>query len=255
MFPVLELELLRVPMFGLCIFLGFLLGSLLLRFRLKEDAQLRNYSLLWFQLTVATVLGGLLGARLWEAVKYPTLAIGDPFDISAGSAWYGGFLASTVIVLVLLVCRRVPILRTLDVMVPSVCLGQVLGRLGCFSGGCCFGVPTTMPWGVIVPNSQIPIPLHPSPLYEAGAYLIMFFVLLFMLRRRKNDGTVFASYAILTGTARFLIEYLRVNPRTFFGFTEAQVISICLVLCGMAILGVEVLKSSVLRAVKVAPAK
>ncbi len=162
--------------------------------------------------------------------------LGNPFDITQGSAWYGGFLTSTFLVLLLLVTKRLPILRTFDAMVPSVCLGQVCGRIGCFlSGDTCFGLPTNVPWGVILPDSRFQIPVHPTPIYEALSYFGVFLALLFVLRRKKEPGMVFASYALMVGIARFVIEFWRVNPKIFLGLTEAQIISLCMMVSGLAI--------------------
>lgn len=222
--------------------LGFILGSLLLRLFIQKDAEAYPSSLLWLKLSGAAAVGGLAGARLWEALKEPERSIGNPFDVTGGSAWYGGFLTATLLTLLLLRWLRLPILRTLDLMVPAVCLGQVLGRLGCFFSGCCFGILTTVPWGVILPGSHFPVPVHPTPLYEAGSYLMIFFALMFLLHPRKKDGVVFASYAILAGTARFLVEFLRVNPRIVLGLTEAQVISTFLIASGLTILSMQAVK-------------
>ncbi len=211
---------------------------------LGGDSRLSSYRLLWIALTAATVIGGLAGARMLEAIKEPLPHFENPFDLSAGSAWYGGFLTATGLVTVLLLVWGVPVLRTLDLMVPSVCLGQVFGRVGCFlSGDGCFGVATDVPWGVILSTSIFKNPVHPTPLYEAGSYLMIFFALLFLLQRRKKDGVVFASYAILAGTARFLVEFLRVNPRIVLGLTEAQVISTFLIASGLIILSLQAVKA------------
>lgn len=202
---------------------------------------LYSYQYLWIELTTATIVGGLIGARLWEALKESSIAIGNPFDITQGSAWYGGFLTSTMLVVFLLVGKRLPILRTLDVMIPSVCVGQVCGRIGCFlSGDTCFGLPTNLPWGVILPDSRFQIPVHPTPIYEALSYCGIFFMLLYILHRRKGAGIVFASYMLMVGIVRFVIEFWRVNPRSFFGLTEAQIISVCLMITGLTSFAIRI---------------
>ncbi len=225
--------------------LGFILGSLLLRLLIQKEAEAYSSSLLWLKISGAAAVGGLAGARLWEALKEPERSIGNPFDVTAGSAWYGGFLTATLLTLLLLRWLRLPILRTLDLTVPAVCLGQVLGRLGCFFSGCCYGLHTSLPWGVIAPGSRLQVPVHPTPLYEAASYLTIFFVLLVALRRRKKDGVVFASYIVFVGTARFFVEFLRVNARIAFGLTEAQIISLSLIALGLIILYVQLVKSKI----------
>jgi phosphatidylglycerol:prolipoprotein diacylglycerol transferase len=236
-FPIIEIGPVVFSTFRLSIFLGFFSGILLFRFYFKRDINLKQYTNLWIPVSVAAILGGLSGARLWEALKLADQPIGNPLDVTQGSTWYGGFLTASALDFVILLWFRAPILRFLDLIIPSVCLGQVLGRIGCFcAGDGCFGTPTDLPWGVVLPNASFSVPVHPTPLYEATSYAIVFAILIIVLHRQCDDGVVFALYAILAGGARFAIEFIRVNPRIFYGLTEAQLISAVLVVVGVVVL-------------------
>ncbi|HEX3086762.1 MAG TPA: prolipoprotein diacylglyceryl transferase family protein, partial [Pyrinomonadaceae bacterium] len=94
------------------------------------------------------------------------------------------------------------------------------GRQGCFAAGCCWGKPTNLPWGVQFTQAghevtDVPIDahLHPTQLYESFAMLIVFFFLLWLHKKKKFDGQVILVYAVIYATVRFLIEFVRDDPR------------------------------------------
>jgi phosphatidylglycerol---prolipoprotein diacylglyceryl transferase len=114
-----------------------------------------------------------------------------------------------------------------------------IGRLGChFAGDGDWGPPTTLPWGVAYPNAIVGwdfppgVRVHPTPIYETTAYLLVFAFL--WLRRSKPSapGTQFGWYLLLASTARFFLEFVRINPPLLFGLSEAQALSILLVSAG-----------------------
>ena len=102
-----------------------------------------------------------------------------------------------------------------------------MGRQGCFSAGCCWGKPTTLPWGVKFTElgheiTGVPpgVYLHPTQLYESFSMLIVFFFLLWLHRRRRFSGQVILFYALIYAAVRFVIEFLRDDPRgDIFGLT------------------------------------
>jgi phosphatidylglycerol:prolipoprotein diacylglycerol transferase len=130
-------------------------------------------------------------------------------------------------------------LVAVDCIAPGLALAHAIGRIGCeLSGDGDWGRETTLPWGMAYPNAIVgwPYPpdvrVHPAPLYEMLAYTIVFFILWSMRKRPHPDGTVFWWYLVLAPTARFLIEFIRINPRVLLGFSEAQLISVVLVAIG-----------------------
>ncbi|MCA1557942.1 MAG: prolipoprotein diacylglyceryl transferase [Acidobacteria bacterium] len=151
---------------------------------------------------------------------------------------------------------KLPWWKTADAFAPGVALGQSIGRLGCFSAGCCWGKPTGLPWGVhftekgheitgvpIHDDQFNPLYLHPTQLYEAGATLLFFFFLIWLHRRKRFSGQVILFYAVLYGAARFLIEFVRDDPRgdiagltTLTGLSTSQMISLMLGIAGLVIL-------------------
>jgi phosphatidylglycerol:prolipoprotein diacylglycerol transferase len=117
-----------------------------------------------------------------------------------------------------------------DLLAPAILLAQAIGRVGCTINGCCYGTPTSLPWGVIYthPDSFAPIgvAVHPTQVYEI-IYCLIFFVVLLKLRGRfQPDGSLFLIYLCLYSIWRFGISYLREGTPFLFGLQQAQVIAI-----------------------------
>jgi phosphatidylglycerol:prolipoprotein diacylglycerol transferase len=127
--------------------------------------------------------------------------------------------------------------KLVDAFIPGLALGHVLGRLGCFVAGCCYGKACdtgalaciAFPAGSVAHadrvrrgllSSSLPAtpPLHPTQLYEAGAELVIFCSLLLLRRRVRAPGAVALAYALLYGAARFAVELYRGDPARRFLF-------------------------------------
>ena len=161
---------------------------------------------------------------------------------SAG-VFYGGLIAAIAVALWYMWRHKMPTWTVTDVFAPGIALGHVVGRLGCLFAGCCFGKPTTMPWGITFHDkfaeqnagTTLGIPLHPTQLYEAGAELLILSVLLLTERKgRPFPGRTFWSYMFLYGVSRFAIEFYRGDSRGTIGFlsmslSTSQFISLLIV--------------------------
>jgi phosphatidylglycerol:prolipoprotein diacylglycerol transferase len=102
----------------------------------------------------------------------------------------------------------------MDVLAPPLVLAQAIGRMGCFMAGCCYGKPTEFPWAVTFknPNTLAPmgVPLHPTQLYHSIANLIIFCILFFFIRKRKQfNGQILCLYLCMYSIARFFLEFFR----------------------------------------------
>jgi len=138
---------------------------------------------------------------------------------------------------------KMSMLLMLDIASPAAAIGYGVGRIGCLiSGDGDYGTPTSLPWGMSFPNGLVPTTqrVHPTPIYEfLGAMLIGY--ILWRIGRRavgglRPAGEVFAFYLMLTGVARFLVEFIRINPRSFFGLTNAQAASVASMIFGIILL-------------------
>jgi len=160
--------------------------------------------------------------------------------LRSGGVFYGGLLGAIITGYFLMRRWKLPWWKTADACAPGIALGNVLGRQGCFSAGCCWGKPTNLPWGVRfselgheVTGVPLGTNLHPTQLYESFAMLIVFFFLLWLHKRKKFSGQVILAYVMIYATVRFLIEFVRDDPRgdifgltTLTGLSTSQMIGI-----------------------------
>jgi phosphatidylglycerol---prolipoprotein diacylglyceryl transferase len=131
--------------------------------------------------------------------------------------------------------KKMPALLGADLVMPAVALGIGITRIGCFLNGCCWGVPTSMPWGVTFPpESAAGVwqqfshcgPVHPTQLYSSAAGFLIFGLLLRLERYKKFNGYTLCLFVFLYGTKRFLIDFWRFYPsrEVHAGLTNNQYI-------------------------------
>ena len=161
-----------------------------------------------------------------------------------------GLLGAVLAGYLLMKRYQLPWWKTADACAPGIAIGNFFGRQGCFAAGCCWGKPTTLPWGVKftelgheitgVPTDTY---LHPTQLYESFAMLIVFIFLLWLHKRKRFSGQVILAYALLYAVIRFFIEFVRDDPRgDIFGLTSltglstSQLISIVVGISALVIL-------------------
>ena len=253
MIPFLHLGPLTIPTFGLMVALALLVSAYVLqadfdrrRAQLASIPDYRGQRDEGFLIIGIAGIAGLIGARLYHVLESPVEFFADPWPqllSRYGFAWFGGFLGGFIALVVLARHFRVPILQFLDIASPAACVGYAIGRIGCLlSGDGDYGMPTTLPWGMSFPNGVVPTAdrVHPTPLYEFFISMAIAAFLWHMgtktLRGPKAKGEIFANYLLLTGVARFLIEFIRINPRSFFGLSNAQAASVASILAGAVLL-------------------
>jgi phosphatidylglycerol:prolipoprotein diacylglycerol transferase len=184
-------------------------------------------------------LAGVVGSKLYHVLETPSVLLAHPFSLivsSNGYAWFGGFLAGVITLLFLAKHFNIPALVLMDLVSPCAALGYGVGRLGCLlAGDGDYGTATSLPWGMSFPNGQVPtaIPVHPTPVYEFLASLLIFYYLWQVAEKRLPKGSVLARYLLLTGIARFLVEFIRLNPRIIFGLSNAQAVSLTCAIAGL----------------------
>jgi len=190
-------------------------------------------------------LAGIVGAKLYHVLESPADFFahlwGELFS-QFGFAWFGGLLAGFGAFVWLARRQGVPVLTMMDAGSPAAALGYGIGRIGCFlSGDGDYGVPTSLPWGMSFPNGLVPTTerVHPTPLYELIAACAIAWILWRIGAKqiaaagKTSAGGVFAAYLVLTGIVRFLVEFIRINPRSFFGMTNAQAASLASIVVGI----------------------
>ena len=204
-----------------------------------------------WNLGIFMVLAGIVGAKILYIINdWKDYSGGNWREIfslntlQAGGVFSGGLIGALVMGAWYMRKHYMPPLRTVDAFAPGLAFGHVLGRFGCFSAGCCYGKPTNHFWGVtftnplakLVSDTPLGVRLEPTQLIEAAAEFINFVFLMWLLKRKKFDGQVFAAFIMLYGIERFLIEFLRGDDGrgVVFGglMSGTQLIAICLVLGG-----------------------
>lgn len=196
-------------------------------------------------------LSAIVGAKIMMYLVDLRYYIANPSEIlslatlQAGGVFYGGLIAALIAAVIYMRRHHLPALLTADVFAPGIALGHGIGRLGCFAAGCCWGLPTHLPWGVTFTNPlaqqlvgvPLDIKLHPTQLYESAAEFAIFGILYWRIQRRHAPGAIISLYLILYSTVRFLVEFVRYHeqPNPFGGpLNTSQWISLALIAMGAA---------------------
>jgi phosphatidylglycerol---prolipoprotein diacylglyceryl transferase len=236
MYPYIHLGPLTIGTFGLMLWLAAVCAGVVLyqnfrRFQVQADA----VSVVAF----VTVIG-IVGAKLWHVLEDPVTLYHYPlatlFD-RAGFAWYGGLIAGILTLMWQGRKAGTGALGMLDLAAPAAAVGYGVGRIGCLtSGDGDYGIPTKLPWGMSFPHGLVPTMdrVHPTPIYEFLAAMVIAAIL--WKRGRRQPGEITGEYLVLAGLARFLVEFIRINPRIYFGMSNAQLASI-----GSMVLGVVII--------------
>jgi phosphatidylglycerol---prolipoprotein diacylglyceryl transferase len=242
MIPYLHIGPLNLPTFGLMVATALMCAAGIL----QKDFERRGLHADAYSMITIAGLAGMLGAKLYHLLEAPAEFFADPWPLlfsRTGFAWFGGFLGGFGAMLYLGRRAKLPLLEFLDACSPAAAAGYGIGRIGCLlSGDGDYGIPTSLPWGMSFPNGIVPTTerVHPTPLYEFILWLAIGALLWHMgsrtLRGGKVKGEIFCVYLILTGIARFLVEIIRVNPRSFLGMSNAQTASALSVIAGAALL-------------------
>jgi phosphatidylglycerol---prolipoprotein diacylglyceryl transferase len=135
-------------------------------------------------------------------------------------------------------------LGMLDLAAPAVSVGYGVGRIGCLvSGDGDYGIPTNLPWGMSFPHGLVPTTqrVHPTPIYEL---IVALLIAAYLWRRGAKSaggltpplGQITGEYLVLSGVARFLVEFIRINPRIYWGMTNAQVASLGSIAAGILLM-------------------
>ncbi|MGA7341871.1 MAG: prolipoprotein diacylglyceryl transferase family protein [Terracidiphilus sp.] len=237
MYPFIHIGHFNLPTFGLMLWLAAVAAALVVergfrRAHIDADA---------IGIVAITVVAGIVGAKLWHVVDTPAdfreLGWRVLYD-SAGFAWYGGLIFGISALVVQGWWAKIGALRTLDLAAPAAAIGYGLGRIGCFlSGDGCYGIPTKLPWGMSFPNGIEPtlVRVHPTPLYEMAAGLLIGWWLWRRGGKPHSNGAILGQYLALSGIARFLVEFIRRNPKVLWGMSNAQLASAGAALAGIAI--------------------
>jgi phosphatidylglycerol:prolipoprotein diacylglycerol transferase len=236
---LLELGPITVYTYGVLLAAAYLLGLKLAMSRAKARG-LDSARVL--DLGIYIIVSALVGAKLLLLLTDVGTYVENPREVltlvRAGGVFYGGLIAAVGVALWYIGRIGLPLWTTCDVFAPGIALGHVVGRLGCYFAGCCYGKPTDVPWAITFTDpfaasnvgTPLNVPLHPTQLYEAGAEgLILALLLATESKGRPFPGRTFWLYMLLYAVSRFVIEVFRGDDRGMvLMFSTSQFISIIL---------------------------
>jgi phosphatidylglycerol---prolipoprotein diacylglyceryl transferase len=243
-----------VPTYGLLLALAIVTAF----FVLRRDLGRRAMGIDAEALVAVPAVAGIIGSKLYHVLESPRNLLANPAGelfSPFGFAWLGGLIAGFCAFIYLARRYRIPLLELCDAASPAAAIGYGVGRIGCLlSGDGDYGIPTSLPWGMSFPNGLVPTTqrVHPTPIYEFLGSLVICWILWRLgaaqVRAREGaspqdagttlakSGSIFAIYLVATGMARFLVEFIRINPRSFLGIlTNAQVGSAVSIVVGLVL--------------------
>ena len=219
--------------FGIMMALAFLSAVVHLSWLGKKEGRAPGFA---SDLSFWIIVGGVVGARLAYVIANWSDFSANPISLfridQGGLIYYGGLLGSVLSGLLFAQLKKEPKWALADFTITSIPFAHMMGRIGCFVNGCCYGRETDVPWSILVHSTH----RHPAPIYEALFNLGLYGVLVWFYLRKPRAGRVVALYLILYPIGRFIVEFFRGDDRqTWLGLHLAQSISVGLFLTGLVI--------------------
>ncbi len=246
--------------YGLMLGIAFIVASYFLT---KEFERKKLSSNLATEITLLAIIFGIVGSKLFSLFENWDAFLKDPMIAFSpgGLTFYGGLILAIIAIWIYLRRKKIPFLVVADAASPSLILAYGIGRIGChLAGDGDYGIPTSLPWGTNYSHGTVPpsvmfdqfnfqkyfpdfakhfpngvpdnTPLHPVPIYEFILAVIIFGILWKLRKKDWADGKLFMFYLIFAGFERLMVEFIRLNPRLLLGLTEAQLISVAMIIAG-----------------------
>lgn len=229
-----ELGPLTVHWYGVFLAAGFFAGLWTASLRARRGGLSPDYVMdagLWL------ILGSVVGARAFFVVSYwQDSFAGQPWTEifmihHGGLVYYGGLIGAALAFVAYALLMKRPLWKLADVLAPSISLGYAIGRNGCLMNGCCYGLPTDVPWAIHFPpdHETKGLGVHPTQVYESLLALALYVALAWLYRRKRFDGQVFSTYLIGYAALRSFVEFFRGDYKVHFlgGWaTQAHVVSL-----------------------------
>lgn len=217
-----------VHTYGLMIAIGVILAVIMGMKRAEKKGLIGEEIL---NMGIICVIFGFLGAKILFVLENFRQFLKDPLSVigSSGFVVYGGIIVGVISIIIYCRIKNYSFFRYFDILMPSVSLGQALGRLGCLGAGCCYGKETDAFWGIVFTDSPYApnnVSLIPTQIISSAGNFVIMIILILFAGKAKKVGDVGALYLLLYGIGRFCIEFLRENEQGGIGpFTTAQLIS------------------------------
>jgi phosphatidylglycerol---prolipoprotein diacylglyceryl transferase len=246
---------LTVYSFGMMMAFGFLAADYVIRLECKRRGFDLDYS---SSVVIAAAVAGIVGSRIYAIADDLPTYLADPKSMifsGSGFVFYGGMIGGILGAYLVSRWYRISFAVTADMCAPALAIGQAIGRQGCqLAGDGDWGLPSKLPWAMAYPRAIVGwnadtvlklddhyrlvsgyfpgVRVHPAPIYETILYLGVFAILWSMRKRSEPAGRLMYWYLLLAGFCRFMVEFVRINPRVFHGLSEAQLIAFAMMVLG-----------------------
>ena len=256
-----------VTSYGLMLMLAFLICNYLLKKQIVKKGLNQKIA---DDIVFYAALGGIVGSKIYYAIEEGTgvlvqfnslynLVVGlftlngelireSVNLLGGGLTFLGGLIGGTIFVSLYIIWKKFNWLEIGDLVAPFLILGHAIGRIGCFLVGDCYGKISNLPWAVSFPDGSPStinaygelFYVHPTQIYEVITGILIYIYLCYLRDKTKYfKGQIFLEYLFLAGLARFLVEFLRINPRYLtdtIDLSGSQFISIFMILISSALM-------------------
>jgi phosphatidylglycerol:prolipoprotein diacylglycerol transferase len=223
--------------YGLMLAVAFIIGICGARKALRDEGGNPDQIV---DLGIWILIGAVVGARLAYVATEYRYFITNPWEIlkinSGGLAFHGGLAGGFGAGIWYTTSRRLATWKIADIVTPYIALGYAIVRTGCLLNGCCYGLPTTVPWALRCAANDSTL-RHPTQIYSMAGSLVLFFILRSLRRHRQFPGFLFCLYLVLYSILRFGVEYFREGAKIYPWLSLAQVVCVVLALSGLLVIG------------------
>lgn len=237
-----------IKSYGTMIAIGIVFAMVLARKRAKKRG-IDDEPII--DIAIYGILGGVFGAKLLFLLTELPQIIKNPPDLMGfllyGFVLYGAIIGGALAAYIYCRSKKINFLTYFDLIAPSIAFAQGFGRIGCFLAGCCYGKKTNCSLGVEFHNSLFApnnVKIHPTQLYSSiGDFIIGIILIIFASKERKR-GQVGGLYMILYSIGRFMVEFLRGDPRGYVWiFSTSQFICLFVILGGIILFNIDKIKA------------
>jgi len=194
-------------------------------------------------LMIFIIISAIVGGRFFYFFEDPSYYFSEPSNMmkftSSGFVFYGSLLFAIPTMLIFFRINKIPAMQMLDIMAVTACIIHFFGRLGCFSAGCCYGLPHDGFFSVVFTDPickarPLDTPLYPTQLMSAGLIFSIMLVLIAIQKRKQFHGQLFIIYLMLYAVGRAIVETLRGDYKRGYiieeWVTHSQLISMLVVI-------------------------
>ena len=228
-------KLLIIYTYAFCIVLGIILGTLYTKWNARKIVGVELPNKFIYLIFIAGFVGGKIFYFLENPYYYWSHLSLLLNVFSGGFVFYGSFVTIIFAVIWYLKNHSIEVLPMLDILAITTIILQILGRIGCFFAGCCYGLPTNSAFGVVFSTSNH-FTVHPTQLYEVFILILIVLFLLIINRHKQFQGQLFLLYISLYGISRIILEFFRGDTRGYIikdTLSHSQFIAIIILLIAL----------------------